>query len=154
SLAITGTPANPVTLQGETGTTANTWSGITVAGTATVAVTGAVIRHAQTCFMSSAQSHISQTTLDTCGTGIMASGGNVMLDGVTAANIAGAAVYLAGGASATITNSIFRNNGLDGIGLNGTGTLTVVNSTFDKNGFALYLFAGGGAVDIRNSIIT
>ncbi len=165
TLTVSGTAASPVSFQAQSGTSAGIWYGIEPNATATsVSIDHAQIRHAVDGIQSSAVGtvlSVTNTTFDTCTTGIANSDGTPTFDSIQTSNGTNGFVF-SGKGSMTLKNVIANNNlnyGILASAQTGTLNVTVVNSTFSGNpNYALYGVSGSGTAQMnmtaQNLIVT
>ncbi|WP_437617054.1 right-handed parallel beta-helix repeat-containing protein [Sorangium sp. So ce834] len=141
ALKAGGTPALPVTIE-STGTGARSFWGVRLEAPSTGNV-------------------LSNAVISEASVGILAQQGNHAIDGLTV-HTSAYGMIVSGSASATVTNTVLRNNTDMGLYVSGTSgataAVTLTNVTIHANrgaGVEVRADAGAGAlVDINNSIVT
>ena len=161
TLTISGTAAAPVTLRGSMDGTALEWTGIRGPGsgttTATIRITGAVIRHAAggVWLTQRTDARVDRTTFQDCDEGIHVLSGSFAVDSIVLQNNR-VGIESSPSGSLTITNSLAQNNKFYGMRGGAGGSLTIINCTIDGNvrGVAGWSGSPSGTVAIHNTIFS
>lgn len=165
TLNATGTAAQPILFEANSGTSPSTWYGIVVSGQAASATIQHVqIRHAARGIRSQAPGNVLQLTQSSLSdnvVGLHIEAGTPTIDVVVVRNQTGDGVWVTGNASPTLSNCLIHSNAQSGVNFDmssGSNTAVIHQCTIHANGNrGISVRANSGAsinATIRNSNIT
>ena len=121
TLNATGTGAQPILFEANSGSSPSTWYGIVVSATATNATLQHVqIRHAVRGIRNQAPGtvlQLSQSVLSDNGVGLHIEAGTPAIDNIVLRNQTGDGVWITGNASPTLVNCLIHSNGQSGVNI-------------------------------------